>query len=98
MFRRLTEARRPVLTVLIDGKPVEAQQGDSVAAAMLAAGRMVSRKSPVGGAVRGPYCLMGVCFECLVAVDGVPNRQACMVAVHDGMRIETGQGKREFPR
>jgi predicted molibdopterin-dependent oxidoreductase YjgC len=39
---------------------------------------------------------MGVCFECLVTVDGVGNRQGCMVLVRDGMRIETQQGKREY--
>jgi sarcosine oxidase subunit alpha len=39
---------------------------------------------------------MGICFECLVAIDGVGNRQACMVVVRDGMRIETGKAKREL--
>jgi predicted molibdopterin-dependent oxidoreductase YjgC len=96
MFRRHTEARRPALTVLIDGVATEAREGDSVAAAMLAAGRLIARKTPVSGAARAPYCLMGVCFECLVTVDGVGNRQGCMVLVRDGMRIETQQGKREY--
>jgi predicted molibdopterin-dependent oxidoreductase YjgC len=96
MFRRHTEARRPALTVLIDGVATEAREGDSVAAAMLAAGHLIARKTPVSGAPRAPYCLMGVCFECLVTVDGVGNRQGCMVLVRDGMRIETQQGKREY--
>jgi predicted molibdopterin-dependent oxidoreductase YjgC len=96
MFRRLIEASRPALTILIDGVSVQAQEGDSVAAAMLAAGHMISRKSPVSGAPRAPFCLMGACFECLVTIDGVGNRQGCMISVRDGMRIETGQGKREY--
>ena len=54
---------------------------------------MVSRTTPVSGAPRAPYCLMGVCFECLVTIDGVGNRQGCMVAVRDGMRIETRKGQ-----
>jgi predicted molibdopterin-dependent oxidoreductase YjgC len=96
MFRRLIEASRPALTILIDGASVQAQEGDSVAAAMLAAGHLISRKSPVSGAPRAPFCLMGACFDCLVTIDGVGNRQGCMIAVRDGMRIETGQGKREY--
>jgi D-hydroxyproline dehydrogenase subunit gamma len=96
MFRRLIEASRPALTILVDGVCVEAQAGDSVVAAMLAAGCVISGKTPVSGAPRAPYCLMGVCFECLVTVDSVGNRQGCMIAVRDGMRIETGHGKREY--
>ena len=96
MFRRHTEARRRALTLFIDGVATEAREGDSVAAAMLAAGHLIARKAPVSGAARAPYCLMGVCFECLVTVDGVRNRQGCMVLVRDGMCIETQQGKREY--
>ena len=96
MFRRLTERSRPALTIVIDGAPVPAQEDDSVAAAMLAAGHAVARVSAVSGAPRAPFCLMGACFECLVTIDGVGNRQACMTAVRPGMRIETGRGKREY--
>ena len=42
--------------------------------------------------------MMGVCFECLVAIDGVGSRQACLTRVRDGMAIETQQGKREAGR
>jgi NADH dehydrogenase/NADH:ubiquinone oxidoreductase subunit G len=96
MFRRLIDAGRPALTILIDGVAVQAQEGDSVAAAMLAAGHLIARKTPVSGAPRAPFCLMGACFECLVTIDGVGNRQGCMIAVRDGMRIETGERKREY--
>ncbi len=96
MFRRHAEARRPALTILIDGVATEAREGDSVAAAMLAAGHVIVRKTPVSGAPRAPFCLMGVCFDCLVTVDGVGNRQGCMLVVREGMRIDTQQGKREY--
>jgi predicted molibdopterin-dependent oxidoreductase YjgC len=96
MFRRLTKPRRPPLTILIDEVATQAREGDSVAAAMLAAGRLIARKTPGSGAPRAPYCLMGVCFDCLVTIDGVGNCQGCMVLVRDGMRIETQQGKREY--
>ena len=96
MFRRLTDASRPALTILIDGVACEAREGDSVAAAMLSAGQLMTRASPLSGAPRAPYCLMGVCFECLVTIDGVGNRQACMTAVRSGMRVETRHDKRNY--
>jgi octopine oxidase subunit A len=96
MFRRLTDARRPALTILIDGVATQAQEGDTVAAALIAAGHLTCRTSAVSGAPRAPYCLMGVCFDCLVTIDGVGNRQACLIQVREGMRIETGHGKRAY--
>jgi octopine oxidase subunit A len=95
MFRRSTETKRPSLTVVVNGAAITAQAGDSVAAAMLAAGHLVCRTTPVSGSPRAPYCLMGVCFDCLVSIDGISNRQACMTAVREGMRIDTQRGKRE---
>ena len=76
------------VTLTLDGTPVEAFEGDSVAAALLSANPVFTRRSPVSGAPRGPYCMMGICFECLVEIDGVPNRQACMVPVRDGMAVK----------
>jgi predicted molibdopterin-dependent oxidoreductase YjgC len=95
MFRRLREARGARVNVTIDGKPVEARAGDSVAAAMLAAGLSHCRTTTVSGARRAPYCMMGVCFDCLVTVDGIGNRQGCLVEVREGMRIDLQHGRRE---
>ncbi len=96
MFRRLTEARQAELTILVDGVVTAARAGDSVAAAMLAAGHVECRTTPISNSPRGPYCLMGVCFECLVTIDGIGNRQGCMTPVREGMRVETQRGKREY--
>lgn len=90
MFLRLHRGGTPV-TVSIDGRAVEAQAGDSVAAALLAAGVSTFRRTAKSGAARGAYCGMGVCFECLVTVDGIPNQQACLIPVAAGMAIITGQ-------
>ena len=98
MFQRLPRPESGTVTLSVDGKPVTALPGDSVAAALLAAGIIACRTTPVSGAPRAPYCMMGVCFECLVAIDGVGSRQACLARVRDGMRIETQQGKREAGR
>lgn len=71
--------------------------GRSVAAALLAAGVSRFRATPVSGAPRAPFCMMGACFECLVEIDGVPSRQACMVEVKAGMRIHSQEGARDLP-
>ena len=97
MFKRLADPGGMV-ALTVDGKPITARAGDSVAAGMLANGIDHCRTTPVSGAPRAPYCLMGVCFECLVTIDGVGSRQACLVAVREGMAVETQQGKREAGR
>jgi hypothetical protein len=62
---------------------------------MLVHGGGASRTTPVTGAPRAPYCMMGVCFECLLEIDGEPNQQGCLVTVRAGMRIERQLGKRK---
>jgi predicted molibdopterin-dependent oxidoreductase YjgC len=98
MFQRLNQPEPHAVSLSVDGGPVTAFPGDSVAAALLAAGILACRTTPVSGTPRAPYCMMGVCFECLVTIDGVGSRQACLTRVRDGMRIETQQGKREAGR
>ena len=97
MFRRLSDLSAR-LSLTVDGKEISARIGDTVATAMLAAGIGRFRTTPVSGAARAPYCLMGVCFDCLVTIDGVGSRQACLVPVRDGMAVETQLGKREAGR
>jgi len=97
MFKRLVE-QSALVAITVDGKSVSARAGDTVAAAMLAAGIDHCRTTPVTGAARAPYCLMGVCFDCLVTVDGVGSRQGCLMPVRQGMTVETQLGKREAGR
>jgi D-hydroxyproline dehydrogenase subunit gamma len=96
MFARLPETGAPTVSLTIEGIPVKAGAGDTVAAALFAAGFGHCRTTPVSGALRAPYCMMGVCFECLVTIDGVGNCQGCMVLVGEGMRVELQRGKREI--
>ena len=99
MFRRWQpEAGAATVTLVIDGTSVQARPGDSVAAAMLAAGVSHCRTTAVSGAPRAPYCMMGVCFDCLVTIDGVGNRQGCLVRVRDGMQVGIQLGKCELGR
>jgi D-hydroxyproline dehydrogenase subunit gamma len=95
MFRPMPEmATDATLKFKFDGRALTGRLGDTVAAALLANGIATCRLSPVSGAARGPYCMMGICFECLVVIDGVGNRQGCLVSLVDGMDIATQQGRR----
>jgi len=84
------------VAVTLNGQPLQVPPGSSVAAALLAAGVKRFRNSPVSGEARAPYCMMGVCFECLLEIDGVPNRQGCLVPLQAGMAIRTQDGMRDL--
>lgn len=96
MFKQLTENHTKTLTVYVNGTPVQARAGEMVAGVILRLPSPVTRKTPINGHSRAPYCLMGVCFECLAIVDGEPSTQTCLVPVRDGMTIELQDGKRSI--
>ncbi len=68
------------------------RMGENVAAVMLIHGLVPFRTSAVSGTPRAPYCMIGNCFDCLVEIDGQPNRQACLEPVREGMRIRRQMG------
>jgi len=92
MFTDLGAGERASVTISFDGTELTVPAGLNVAAALLAAGVVETRSTPKTGAARAPYCMMGICFDCLMVIDGEANRQACMVPVADGMRVETQAG------
>jgi hypothetical protein len=96
LFRPISGATEPFIDVEFDGRRLAVLGQRSVAAALLAAGVSRFRSTPVSGAPRAPYCMMGVCFECLLEIDGVANRQACLVAVQPGMKIRSQEGARSW--
>lgn len=99
MFKRLDEAQRQAqgapVRVTVNGADLQCRQGDSVAAALFAGGMQACRDTAVGEVPRGPYCMMGVCYDCLVTIDGQTNQQGCMTAVREGMKIERQLGARK---
>ena len=98
MFRPRPDGPAASIAVEVEGRTVLLPPGASAAAAVLVAGLASIRDTPVGHSERAPYCLMGICFDCLAEIDGVPNRQSCMVAVRPGMRIRRQRGARPpFP-
>ncbi|SMF38874.1 2Fe-2S iron-sulfur cluster binding domain-containing protein [Tistlia consotensis] len=75
------------LRFTFDGVSLEAIAGQSVAAALWAAGFRALARAPRSGAPRGPFCAMGVCQDCLLLVDGVAV-ESCRVAVREGLVVE----------
>lgn len=78
--------------IFVDGRPVQAFEGESIAAALLASGRRTLRMTTRLHGPRGMYCGIGVCFDCAMTVDGRPNIRTCQTPVRAGMRIESQQG------
>lgn len=86
MFRPLESSNAAAVAFTFDNKPVTSTEGMTVAAALLAAGYLSLRETPVSGQARGPFCMMGACFDCLVQIDG-ETQQACMVQVRSGLQV-----------
>ncbi len=91
--RRL-HAPEQLVSIRFAGAEVKVREGGNLAAELLAAGISPFRETPVSGAPRNPYCMMGACFDCLVEIDGVA-RQACMTEVVAGMTISRLAAVRE---
>ncbi|MFJ8744341.1 (2Fe-2S)-binding protein [Embleya sp. NPDC127516] len=81
------------VSITLDGRPHTVPSGRSLAAALIATDRPVTRYDRAGRP-RAPYCGMGVCFDCAVTVDGTPLVRACQEPVRSGMRVDTGRGVR----
>ena len=90
MFKSTMKKPGKPIQFFFEGRTFTAMNGDSVAAALLRVGQTRFRHA-TNDDVRGPYCMMGVCFECLVEIDGRPNQQACQTMLHSGMRIRRQQ-------
>lgn len=88
MFRRLQGLPSTGILVEVDGKSVECAKGDTVAAVLLTISDFPYRRTIVSGAPRVPVCMMGVCFDCLVEIDGIANQQGCLRLVAPGMKIK----------
>ena len=82
---------------LFDGRPTPYVEGQSIGAALTAAGVRSWRTTRVGGRPRGLFCGIGVCFDCLVTVDGRPDQRACLVPAVPGavVRSQAGTGHDE---
>ncbi|MFZ4213761.1 (2Fe-2S)-binding protein [Pantoea endophytica] len=99
MFRKLNQPDGSAKVVIyIDGEATEAEAGETVAAVLLRQRRLMSRTTPVQMSERAPYCMMGVCFDCLAEVDGQGSVQTCLVTVKDNMQVERQLGRRSVQK
>lgn len=89
MFQSLRQPDGVRVRIVVNGREVEAVPGQSVWSAMALDGQTVTRHAALSGEMRSAYCAMGVCFECMVEIDGLPNQQACLRQVAEGMVVTT---------
>ena len=95
MFRKTKPKGAPVTpaTISIDGIDMIVEEGEPVAAALLRTAPFITRTTPIGGAPRAPYCMMGVCFECLVEIDGITSTRSCLQGARHGMVVRRQIGR-----
>lgn len=86
------DKKQPMVTIWFNNKPIEARLGEPIAAALMASGVHVFRKTHKLGEPRGIYCGIGRCTDCAMIVDGIPNTRTCVTPVKDGMKVETQFG------
>lgn len=101
MFQEIdpTTTSQSKVSICVDGEHIDVLHGISLAAALLQKGDYPTRTSPVStNSLREPFCMMGVCFECLVEIDGAPNQQSCLVTVREGMVIKSQVGAADIIR
>ena len=93
MFKQHRQKDGRTVTIEFEGHLFQVPATITVAAAVLGhTGKKHTRLSPLSGQKRAPFCFMGVCHECLVEIDGIPNQQACLIEVQEGMRIRRQLG------
>ena len=86
MFRKLYK-NSETIKILFEGSSLDVVEGQTVAAALLSEGHLFFRNSVISGQPRAPYCMMGVCYECMLEIDGQSSQQACLIPVREGMKI-----------
>jgi aerobic-type carbon monoxide dehydrogenase small subunit (CoxS/CutS family) len=81
-------SRGKPFVIQVNGKPVTAYPGETIATVLLAAGMPMFHHTVISGEPRGPFCGMGLCFDCLVTINGMPNVRACQTYAQPGDNVE----------
>ena len=81
-----------MITFYFNGEPLTAKAGQSVAAALLVNNDRITRFTRKVGKPRGVFCGIGLCFDCLIVIDGLPNQRSCITEIKEGMIIEVQDG------
>jgi hypothetical protein len=92
--RRVTKGvtRGPQFEIHVDGRKIPAHEGETIGAALVAAGVRTFHHTPKQHHPRGMYCGIGLCYECAMIVNGVPNTRTCQTLATPGCRVETQDG------
>ncbi len=85
-----------MVTIYYNGQPIEAIEGEPIAAALINAGIKAFRRTPKHDEPRGVFCAIGRCTDCVMIVDGKANVRTCITPVQDGMCVETQYGKGDW--
>ncbi len=96
MFTRISQLKAKTVTINFEGQQLKVRENLTLAAALLEAGITEFRRTPVSESPRSPFCMMGVCFDCLMIVDGLPNQQTCLLYVREGMCIARQSGSADL--
>jgi predicted molibdopterin-dependent oxidoreductase YjgC len=80
------------IQIIFNGEPMMIADGQSVGAFLLEHGERSTRTTRFGLKPRGMFCGIGICFDCLVTVNGVANQRACITRVREDMSIQTQDG------
>lgn len=92
MFKQLPGDQKETVDIILNGQPLQVLKGVTVAAIALSQNLKFTRTTPISGGKRAPFCMMGVCYECIMVIDGKANQRACATYVSNGMQVETQQG------
>jgi len=87
MFRELKDEQKKEVVFFFEGKKLTAFDGETIASALLRSGEIFFREAKKNN-FRGPYCMIGICFECLVDVDQMQSLQSCQVIVKNNMQVK----------
>jgi hypothetical protein len=91
----MTEPVRPNagrVTFTFDGREITAEPGQTIGAALIAAGIRSSRRTRFDAAPRGLFCGIGICFDCIAVVNGRPNIRLCGALAVEGDQVQTQEG------
>lgn len=86
-------SRGAEIEIMVDGQPTKAYEGETVAAAILATGRRALRTTSGTNEMRGLYCGIGICFDCVMVINNIPNVRTCQTFVENGMMVESQKGE-----
>ena len=77
------------ISFTFNGEAFTCESGQSIAAALMAADHRDLRTTRFGNDARSIFCGIGICFDCVVTIDGVANQRACLVEAKPGMKVES---------